>query len=144
MPRLTDPFATPIEDDDIETRAAAIAWTDDAGKDNSDDARNYLGLITGKKNAQRIVDNLDASKLTSFKAKDILRAAGLDPLPASDVRVQLALQLIAAGTPLAPVYLVRGKMGRGIPLTIADGYHRTSAAWSIEPGTDIPAFITSA
>ena len=144
MPRLNDPFNTPIEDDEPQTRTQPVTWAANPDQDNAKDAANYLGLITGKKNTKRIIDDLANAQLVTYKAKDVLRAANLPPLSTSNPRVQLALTLIAAGTPLAPIYLVRGKMGKGLPLTIADGYHRTSAAWSIDPGADIAAFIVSA
>ena len=145
MPRLADPFATPIEDDDAyETRRHLVSWADQPDSDNAHDSLDYLGMITGKKNGKRIVDDLVNGKAKTFKAKDILRASLLPPLPREDTHVKAALQLIADGIALQPVYLIRGRIKDGVPLVIVDGYHRVSASWHTDPGTDIVAFITRA
>lgn len=145
MPRLTDPFNTPIEDDGaIETRSQMVNWLDQPDQDNANDSLDYLCMITGKKNGQRIVDDLVNGKSVVFKAKDILRAALLSPLPPEDAHVKAVLQLIANGTALQPVYLIRGRVKAGIPLVIVDGYHRVSAAWYTDPGTAVVAFIAQA
>lgn len=145
MPRLNDPFNTPIEDDGaFETRRHFVTWTDKPDDDNARDTLDYLGMITGKKNGKRIVDDLVNGKSSVFKAKDILRASLLAPLPREDTHVKVALQLIAEGKALQPVYLIRGRIKNGVPLVIVDGYHRISAAFHTDPGTDISAFITRA
>lgn len=141
--RLPDPFGTPPPEDTLETRGAGqlVLWETSADKDNARDATEFLGMYKKKKNAGRIVDDLIASELTTFKAKDILRAAGLPPQPLDNAHVQVAMQLIAAGIPLTPVYLLRGKLKSGVPVVIADGYHRISAAFWTSPSTDCSAYI---
>ena len=141
--RLEDPFGTPPPEDNLEHRDAnqLVQWETSADKDNAQDAASYLGMFKKKKNADRIVDDLIAGDLTNFKAKDILRAACLPPQPQDNSHVQVALKLIAAGIPLTPVYLLRGKLKSGTPVVIADGYHRISAAFWTDPSTDVSAYI---
>ena len=141
--RIPDPFGTPPPEDALETRGQdqLVLWDASADKDNARDASEYLGMFKTKKNADRIIDDLKNGKTTTFKAKDILRAAQLPPVPIDNEHVKQALALIAAGTPLTPVYLLRGKLKSGVPVTIADGYHRVSAAYWTSPSTDVAAFI---
>ena len=56
-----------------------------------------------------------------------MRAAELPLLPRDDPHVDEDLKRIQKGKPLAPVLLVRGDMASGLPLTVADGYHRICA-----------------
>ena len=97
--RLPDPFGTPPPEDALETRATGptVLWETSADKDNARDASEFLGMYKKKKNADRIIDDLIAGDLTTFKAKDILRAACLPPQPLDNAHVQIAMQLIAAG-----------------------------------------------
>ena len=138
--RLNDPFKTPIEDEP-ETRSRPINWAADPGPDNANDAANFLAMYKKQKNSDRIVADLIASPVVTFKAKDILRASGLPALPKDNAHVQLALQLIANGQILDSVYLLRGKLTQGIPVTIVDGYHRVSAAWHTDPSSEVDAHI---
>ena len=141
--RFADPFGTPPPEDELETRDQnqLTQWETSADKDNAKDATEYLGMFKKKKNAARIIDDLKNGKLVTFKAKDILRAAQLPPQPQDNAHVQIALQLINNGVPLTPVYLLRGKLKQGVPVTIADGYHRVSAAFWVDPSTDCAAYI---
>ena len=59
-------------------------------------------------------------------------------LTATDARVAADLKKVKRGQKLSPVLLVRGQMGQGMPLTIADGYHRICASYLIDPEADIP------
>lgn len=139
--RLDDPFKTPIEDDEPEQRSRPINWAADPGADNAKDATNFLGLYKKPKNAARIVQDLIDAPVVTFKAKDILRTAGLPALPKENQHVQAALTLIQSGQTLNSVYLLRGKLTKGIPVTIVDGYHRVSAAWWTDPSSEVDAHI---
>jgi len=147
MTRLEDPFQSPIEDDDdpeldyFEIRAMPVLWESQADKDNARDATEYLAMFKRNKNAARIILDLRNGKLVTFKAKDILRASRLDPVPVDNEHVRIALDLIAQGIPLTPVYLLRGKLKQGVPVVIADGYHRVSAAYWTSPSTKVSAYI---
>ena len=42
------------------------------------------------------------------------------------------------GNALSPILLVRGDFATGVPLQIADGYHRVCASYHTDENTDIP------
>jgi hypothetical protein len=77
--------------------------------------------------ATALVRALRKEPITQRSAKDLLRASGLPLLPLDEASVRDDLKKIAKGKPLAPVLLVSGDMSKGIPLIVADGYHRICA-----------------
>ncbi len=100
-------------------------------------AEDYLRLVLSPKHAQEATAQLRRAKHTRmWKAKDILRAAGIDGLPADNEGVAGKLAKLRAGKALAPVLIIQREDG---PLIIADGYHRTSAAHLIDEGSEVPA-----
>jgi hypothetical protein len=40
-----------------------------------------------------------------------------------------------------PVLLVRGELRTGLPLIVADGYHRLCASYHVDGATDIPCRV---
>ena len=64
------------------------------------------------------------------RANDILRATRRDPLPLSDPGVLRDLQKVLAGEKLSPVLVAEED--------IADGYHRVSLAYALDPYADVP------
>jgi len=77
------------------------------------------------------------------KAKDILRAAGLELLSSDNPHVRRDLIKINNRTALSPVLLVRGDFRRDVPMVIADGYHRVCAIHWADENIAIPAKIAS-
>jgi hypothetical protein len=71
--------------------------------------------------------------LRHFAAKDILRAAGLPLLGPDDSEVAADLDKVKIGSKLSPVLLVQG-----IPLWVADGYHRVCASYHLDEKTPVP------
>ena len=70
-----------------------------------------------------------------------MRASGLALLPDDNVHVASDLAKIKRGELLSPVLLVRGDFRRGVPLTIADGYHRVCASYHVNEDADIPCLL---
>ena len=104
-------------------------------------AEDYLRLVLTPKHADRAVRELRHAKQTrAWKAKDILRAAQLDPLPADNEGVAAKLAKVRGGKPLSPVLLVQREDG---PLIVADGYHRVSAAHLQDESAEVPAVEAS-
>lgn len=100
-------------------------------------ADQYLHLVLKPKHADRAAQKLrEETKTKPWKAKDILRAAQTPALGADDEGVAAKLAKIKAGKPLSPVLLVERETG---PLIIADGYHRTSAAYLLDENNEVPA-----
>ena len=88
----------------------------------------------------RLVKSLRNAKLVEHAAKDLLRAAHLPLLPAP-AHVSEDLKRIQKGKPLAPVLLVRGDIATGLPLIVADGYHRICAVCYFDESAPIPCRI---
>jgi ParB-like chromosome segregation protein Spo0J len=119
------------------TLPKAITWLDMPEHHDYGAAEDYLLLVLSPRHAEHAVKQLREAKHTrSWKAKDVLRAAGLDGLGADNEGVAAKLAKIEAGKPLAPILVVQREDG---PLVIADGYHRTSAAHLVDESCEVPA-----
>jgi hypothetical protein len=115
----------------------AITWLAMPEHHDYQAAEDYLRLVLSPKRADYAARELRQVKHTRlWKAKDILRAAGLQALQADNEGVAAKLTKIASGHPLAPILLVQREDG---PLIVADGYHRTSAAHVLDESTRVPA-----
>jgi hypothetical protein len=101
-------------------------------------AADYLSLILPAAAVEPLVEQLKQAPVCTRKAKDLLRASGLAALDAGNVHVALDLDKVKRGQKLSPVLLVRGRLGEGVALTIADGYHRICASYHLDEDADIP------
>lgn len=117
---------------------ARVEWKDDPDEHDYPAAEAYLGLLADRAVVAAIVEALRGAPVTRHKAKDILRASGLPQLPADNVHVAKDVAKVKSGRPLSPVLLVRGEIGAGRPLQVADGYHRVCASYHLDEDTDIP------
>lgn len=118
-----------------------VRWKEQPEGHDYPAAAAYLSLVAEPEAVRLIGDRLKAAPIAQYKAKDILRASGLARLPADDVDVARDLAKVHAGKALSPVLLVRGDCLRGVPLQIADGYHRICASYHLDEDTDIPCRI---
>lgn len=116
-------------------------WKDQPDKHDYPAAGNYLSLLADAALVDHLVKNLKKAPIVTYKAKDLLRASRLDLLPLNDAHVKEDLAKIIQGIKLSPVLLIRGGIELGLPLTIADGYHRVCASYHLADDTDIPARI---
>jgi hypothetical protein len=97
-------------------------------------AESYLSLLVGPDAAAGLVKALrNERRLRHYAAKDILRAAGLSLLAPDDSEVAADLAKVKLGKKLSPVLLVQG-----IPLWVADGYHRVCASYHLDEKTLVP------
>ena len=119
-------------------RALKQTWKDEPDDHDYPAAEDYLSLLLPPSRAKHVVRRLRAAPLVRRKAKDLLRASRLSPLPPENFHVAHDLQKVKEGKQLSPVLLVRGQVGSDIPLTIADGYHRICASYHLDENTDIP------
>ncbi len=124
-------------------KARTELWMDKPEAHDYQAARDYLSLLLEAKLAAALADRLRRAPLVRRKAKDILRASNLSVLPKNNPYVVRDLKKVRKGRPLSPVLLVRGDIRRGIPLAIADGYHRISASWYIDEDAEIPCRVVS-
>ena len=97
-------------------------------------AEAYLSLKLDHDAVDKAVGRLRKAKLTTRRANDILRAAGLTSAPLDDPGVMKDLIRAVEGEPLSPVLVLCGKKGSDI----ADGYHRVSLAYRLDPYAEVP------
>jgi hypothetical protein len=118
-----------------------VRWKDEPDDHDYPAAASYLALLAGAATVEGLVEDLRRAPIEQHKAKDILRASGLADLPIDNVHVAKDVARVTSGKALSPVLVVRGDLTRGIPLQIADGYHRVCASYHLDEDTDIPCRI---
>ena len=112
-------------------------WTGEPDAKDFPAAESYLSLLVGPAVAAKLAKALERRHaLRNFAAKDILRASGLPLLERDDSEVAVDLRRVGAGEKLSPVLLVEG-----IPLWIADGYHRVCASYHVDEKSEIPCRV---
>jgi hypothetical protein len=121
--------------------AKAQRWGDEPAEHDYPAAASFLSLICDPSEVRRLVTALKAAPIVHYKAKDLLRASTLALLPTDNPHVASDLAKVASGEPLSPVLLMRGDFRRGVPLTIADGYHRVCASYHVDENADIPCHL---
>lgn len=104
-----------------------IDWAKTPAAEDFEAASQYLTLIFPEAQCKSLVHSLHTAHKIIRASKDLLRASNLPLLPREDSHVDEDLKRIHKGKPLSPVLLISGDMRRGIPLIVADGYHRICA-----------------
>lgn len=121
--------------------AANVRWQQDPEDHDYPAAISYLSLLMPPADAKRVVAGMRDLPIEHFKAKDMLRASGLELLPLDNKHVAKDLAKVKSGKALSPVLLVRGSLRAGIALVIADGYHRVCASCHVDEDVDIPCRV---
>jgi len=119
-------------------RRPAEHWTSEPEEHDFPAAADYLSLLLEEGVAASVVAELRVAATSYRKAKDLMRASGLALLPADNAHVAKDLAKVAHGQRLSPVLLVRGSATAGLPLVVADGYHRVCASYHLDEDADIP------
>ena len=117
-----------------------LHWLDDVATHDFEAAVAYLSLKLDAKRAQTAVGRLRKAEVTRRRANDILRACNLVALPLDDPGVRRDLLNAVSGKRLSPVLVVSTADGGDI----ADGYHRVSLAYHLDPFGDVPLRIGAA
>jgi hypothetical protein len=117
-----------------------LQWLDDVADHDFDAALAYLSLKLDEKQAAAAVGRLRKAVVTRRRANDILRACNLVPLPLDDPGVRRDLLNAVSGKRLSPVLVVSTGDGGDI----ADGYHRVSLAYHLDPFGAVPLRIGAA
>ncbi|MGO9496125.1 MAG: hypothetical protein ACLQA5_05330 [Solirubrobacteraceae bacterium] len=112
----------------------SLKWLDDVAEHDYDAAEAYLSLKLDVESAGKVVKRLRKAPITRRRANDILRAAGLTAAPLDDPGVMKDLVKVIEGKELSPVLVVSGNADADI----ADGYHRVSLVYRIDPYGVIP------
>ena len=112
-------------------------WKDEPDDRDYPAAESYLSLLVGSSSAAKLTKALrKEGEVRPFAAKDILRASGLPLLPRDDPEVASDLEKVKFGKKLSPVLLLEG-----IPLWVADGYHRVCASYYLDEKGPVPCRI---
>jgi hypothetical protein len=107
-----------------------LQWRKDVAHHDYAAASSYLSIRFGESRAQEVSAKLQKLQVMTRRANDILRATRREPLPLSDPGVLKDLKKVLAGQKLSPVLVAEGD--------IADGYHRVSLAYALDPYADVP------
>jgi hypothetical protein len=121
-----------------------VKWLEKPEAHDFPAAADYLALLADPDTVKELTQSLQAGDIVHKKAKDILRAAQLSLLPVDNPHVATDLAKIKKGESLSPILLVRGDFATGVPLQIADGYHRVCASYHTDENTDIPVVLAVA
>jgi hypothetical protein len=115
------------------TTAGAVSylqWKEDVEHHDYAAASSYLSIRFGESRTQEVLEKLQNLPVITRRANDILRATRRDALTLSDPGVLKDLKKVLAGEKLSPVLVAEGD--------IADGYHRVSLAYALDPYADVP------
>jgi hypothetical protein len=122
------------EPSEPELGQVAIKWGEAVAEHDYAAAQAYLSIKLPAKSAEKAVAHLRKAKLTRRRANDILRASGLPAAPLDDPGVVKDLIKVIEGRALSPVLVINGEDGTDI----ADGYHRVSLVYRLDPYGVIP------
>jgi hypothetical protein len=117
----------------------AVLWQEDVSGHDFKGALNYLSLLLDEDRASAAVHDLKKGRVVWRRPNDVLRACHRDPLPDRDPGVVKERARVQARRKLLPVLVVSFEFGADI----ADGYHRTSMAYSLDPYEPIPLVIAA-
>ena len=112
-----------------------LRWRKDVAEHDYAAATSYLGIRFGETRAAKVAAELRKLPVISRRANDILRATGRSPLPLSDPGVLRDLQKVLSGEKLSPILVAEAD--------IADGYHRASLAYALDPYALVPLKLGS-
>ncbi len=117
--------------------AKKIRWLEEPEAKDYAAARSYLSLFVPEAELDELIEGLTQAPVGSWRAKDILRAENL-PLLTKTESTEVAEKLghIRGVIALSPILLVCVR--REVVVQIADGYHRTCAAFLTDEDSLVP------
>lgn len=110
--------------------ASYVHWKKDVDEHDYAAASSYLSIRFGEHQAEKVAAELRKRPVISRRANDILRATRRIPLELSDPGVLKDLKKVLGGRKLSPILVAEGD--------IADGYHRLSLAYALDPYAVVP------
>ena len=125
---------TDSTDDSTPPPAVQINWAAEVADHDYAAAEAYLSIKLAEDKVAKIITRLRDAPLTTRRANDILRAAGVTAAPLDDPGVIKELIKVVEGKQLSPLLVVSGKR----QADIADGYHRISLIYRIDPYALVP------
>lgn len=120
--------------------ATKVRWLDEPEEKDYAAAQSYLSLLVPAGELESVIARLKSAPSGRWRAKDILRATRLPLLGAKQSEeVAEKLARVRAKEALSPILIVvLEPHGR---TQIADGYHRTCAAYLAHEDTYVPGRI---
>ncbi|MGD0386680.1 MAG: hypothetical protein ABSB73_11155 [Solirubrobacteraceae bacterium] len=120
--------------------ALKVRWLDEPEDKDYAAAQSYLSLLVGADDLEPLIERLRNAPSGRWRAKDILRAAHLPLLSAKQSEeVAEKLAKVRAKEALSPILLV--VLRADVVMQIADGYHRTCAAFLAHEDSLVPGRI---
>ena len=117
-----------------------VRWLEEPEEKDYAAARSYLSLLVAEQALDAMIERLRGATQGRWRAKDILRATRLPLLRAGDsAEVAEKVAKVHAKEALSPILLVVPAPDAGPQ--IADGYHRTCAAYLAHEDTLVPGRI---
>src|SRR3984957_16023335 len=107
-----------------------LRWKNDVEQHDYAAASSYLSIRFGASRAEEVAAELRKLPVITRRANDILRATGRDPLPLSAPGGLKDLKKVLGGEKLSPILVAEAD--------IADGYHRLSLAYALDPYAGVP------
>ncbi len=107
-----------------------LRWKKDVDEHDYAAASSYLSIRFGEGKAKKAAAELQKLPVITRRANDILRATGRTPLPLADPGVLKDLKKVLSGEKLSPILVAEAD--------IADGYHRVSLAYALDPYAVVP------
>lgn len=107
-----------------------LRWRKDVAEHDYAAASSYLSIRYGQDRGDEVAAKLRKLPVINRRANDILRAIRRDPLSMDDPGVLRDLKKVLAGEKLSPILVAEGD--------VADGYHRLSLAYALDPYADVP------
>jgi hypothetical protein len=117
-----------------------VRWLDEPEDKDYAAARSYLSLLVPEPQLDALIERLRNATSGRWRAKDILRATRL-PLLTEKESAEVAEKVakVRAKEPLSPILVV--VLRPDVVAQIADGYHRTCAAYLADEDTLVPGRI---
>jgi hypothetical protein len=117
-----------------------IRWLDEPEDKDYAAARSYLSLLVPEPQLDALIERLRNATSGRWRAKDILRATRLPLLTEKDsAEVAEKVAKVRAKEPLSPILIV--VLRPDVVGQIADGYHRTCAAYLTDEDALVPGRI---
>jgi len=117
-----------------------VRWLDEPEDKDYAAARSYLSLLVPEPGLDALIERLRGATSGRWRAKDILRAARLPLLsPQESAEVAEKVAKVQAKEALSPILIV--VLRADVVAQIADGYHRTCAAFHADEDALVPGRI---
>jgi len=117
-----------------------VKWLDEPEEKDYAAARSYRSLLVPAGELEAVIARLKGTPSGRWRAKDILRATRLPLLSAKQSdEVAEKLAKVRARVPLSPILIV--VLRPDVVAQIADGYHRTCAAYLTHEDAQVPGRI---